>query len=201
MYISHLPNCGLDVHSVDSKHTIICRASVPLLVTRSGKDVQGSVRNAALMREAALKSTIFVGVPRVCIITHIAFLLPSVFFFFRVQAIGALAGLADALEDDVKAGLRTNSRRCAFRFTLLKSFHTGQRASGGTPSCPVLTHPPGPPIRKISKPSLLVGTRSGTPSTSRTPSNCTINSRHITLISSVGPPSSLSLTDRCVKKQ
>ncbi|KAF8505533.1 hypothetical protein F5888DRAFT_1649837, partial [Russula emetica] len=63
-------------------------------VTRSGKekDVQGSVRNAALMREAALKSTIFVGVPR---------------------AIGALAGLTDALEDDVKAGLRTNSRRTA----------------------------------------------------------------------------------------
>ncbi|KAF8485002.1 hypothetical protein DFH94DRAFT_717607 [Russula ochroleuca] len=60
-------------------------------VTRS-KDVQGSVRHAALMREAALKSTIFVGVPRV---------------------IGALAGLTDALEDDVKAGLRTTSRRTA----------------------------------------------------------------------------------------
>jgi len=44
------------------------------------------------MREAALKSTIFVGVPRV---------------------IGALAGLTDALEDDVKAGLRTTSRRTA----------------------------------------------------------------------------------------
>ncbi|KAI0285014.1 hypothetical protein BGY98DRAFT_910123 [Russula aff. rugulosa BPL654] len=65
-------------------------------VTRSGKekDVQGSVRNAALMREAALKSAVFVGVPR---------------------TIGALAGLTDALEDDVKAGLRTNSRRCADR--------------------------------------------------------------------------------------
>lgn len=63
-------------------------------VTRLGKekDVQGSVRNAALMREAALKSTIFVGVPRV---------------------IGALAGLTGALEDDVKAGLRTTSRRTA----------------------------------------------------------------------------------------
>jgi len=61
-------------------------------VTRSGEDVQGSVRNAALMREAALKSTIFVGVPR---------------------TIGALAGLTDALEHDVKAGLRTNSRRTA----------------------------------------------------------------------------------------
>jgi len=42
------------------------------------------------MREAALKSTIFVGVPR---------------------TIGALAGLTDALEDNVKAGLRTDPRR------------------------------------------------------------------------------------------
>ena len=41
-------------------------------VTRCAKDkdVQGSVRDAALMREAALKSTIFVGVPRVCGIAH-----------------------------------------------------------------------------------------------------------------------------------
>jgi len=78
------------------------------------------VRNAALMREAALKSAIFVGVPRVCRTTRIAFLLSSVSFFsFHVhaQAIGALAGLTDALEDDVKAGLRTNSHRCAVRFT------------------------------------------------------------------------------------
>ncbi|KAI0003013.1 hypothetical protein BJV74DRAFT_814863 [Russula compacta] len=56
------------------------------------ENVQNSVLKAALMREAALKSTIFVGVPR---------------------AIGALAGLTDALEDDVKAGLRTDSRRAA----------------------------------------------------------------------------------------
>lgn len=34
-------------------------------------------------------------------------------FLFRAQVIGALAGLTDALEDDVKAGLRTDSRRCA----------------------------------------------------------------------------------------
>ena len=34
-------------------------------------------------------------------------------FFFHIQAIGALAGLTDALEHDVKAGLRTDSRRCA----------------------------------------------------------------------------------------
>jgi len=67
--------------------------------TRSEPSVQGSrlsvveaVRKAALMREAALKSTIFVGVPR---------------------TIGALAGLTGALEKDVKAGLRTDSRRNA----------------------------------------------------------------------------------------
>jgi len=67
--------------------------------TRSEPNAQGSrlsvveaVRKAALMREAALKSTIFVGVPR---------------------TINSLAGLADALEKDVKAGLRTDSRRNA----------------------------------------------------------------------------------------
>ncbi|KAI9466775.1 hypothetical protein BJY52DRAFT_1103197, partial [Lactarius psammicola] len=67
--------------------------------TRSEPSVQGSrlstfraVRKAAPMREAALKSTIFVGVPR---------------------TIGALAGLTGALEKDVKAGLRTDSRRNA----------------------------------------------------------------------------------------
>ncbi|KAH9050043.1 hypothetical protein EDB84DRAFT_722798 [Lactarius hengduanensis] len=67
--------------------------------TRSEPSVQSSrlsiveaVRKAALIREAALKSTIFVGVPR---------------------TIGALAGLTDALEKDVKAGLRTDSRRNA----------------------------------------------------------------------------------------
>lgn len=101
------------------------------------------MRNAALMREAALKSAIFVGVPRVCRITHITFLLSSVFFFFfpslvvfHVQTIGALAGLTDALEDDVKAGLRTNSRRCAVSFHLLKILsvtHTSQTNDGSHP--------------------------------------------------------------------
>ncbi len=76
------------------------------------------MRDAAFMREAALKSTIFVGVPRVCksLTSHISFLLSCVLFVCE-QAIGALAGLTGALEDDVKAGLRTNSRRCAVRFT------------------------------------------------------------------------------------
>lgn len=67
--------------------------------TRLEPSVQGSrlgiidaVRKAAFMREAALKSAIFVGVPR---------------------TIGALDGLTSALEKDVKAGLRTDSRRDA----------------------------------------------------------------------------------------
>jgi hypothetical protein len=52
--------------------------------------------------------------------------------FFHVQVIGALAGLTDALEDDVKAGLRTNSRRCAVRFALLKSFTPANKRVGDT---------------------------------------------------------------------
>ncbi|KAI0269223.1 hypothetical protein BC834DRAFT_820386 [Gloeopeniophorella convolvens] len=54
--------------------------------------VSDAVRKAALMREAALKSTIFVGVPR---------------------TIGALAGLQAALEDDVRTELRTDTHRTA----------------------------------------------------------------------------------------
>jgi hypothetical protein len=42
-----------------------------------------------------------------------------------IQAIGALAGLTDALEDDVKAGLRTNSRRCV----VFVSRHTSQQTT------------------------------------------------------------------------
>lgn len=61
------------------------------------------------MRESALKSAIFVGVPRV-----------SEPFYSRAageslsdshQTILSLAALSDALEDDVKAGLRQDSRR------------------------------------------------------------------------------------------
>ncbi|KAI0069006.1 hypothetical protein BV25DRAFT_1817934 [Artomyces pyxidatus] len=67
--------------------------------TRSNPDdaasrtsVSDAVNKAALMREAALKSTIFVGVPRVIL---------------------SFAGLSEAAEDDVKAKLRTESRRHA----------------------------------------------------------------------------------------
>ncbi|TCD71304.1 hypothetical protein EIP91_011075 [Steccherinum ochraceum] len=51
------------------------------------RSVSEAIRNAALMRESALKSCIFVGVPRTIL---------------------SLAGLNEALEDDVKAGLRKN---------------------------------------------------------------------------------------------
>jgi len=56
----------------------------------SRRSVSDAVNKAALMRESALKSTIFVGVPRTIL---------------------ALTGLAEALEDDVKGGLRTESHR------------------------------------------------------------------------------------------
>ncbi|TFK43345.1 hypothetical protein BDQ12DRAFT_662025 [Crucibulum laeve] len=55
-------------------------------------DVPSAVNKAALMRESALKSVIFVGVPRVIL---------------------SLAALHEALDDDVKNALRTNSRRTA----------------------------------------------------------------------------------------
>ena len=90
------------------------------------------------MREAALKSTIFVGVPRVCGV-HLSFssLPQQFFFFFHVQTIGALAGLTGALEKDVKAGLRTDSRRCgvcsptSLKFGVLLK---GARVCGGATS-------------------------------------------------------------------
>ncbi|EAU84256.2 hypothetical protein CC1G_01252 [Coprinopsis cinerea okayama7 len=55
-------------------------------------DVPSAVNKAALMRESALKSVIFVGVPRV---------------------IQSLAALHEALDDEVKQALRTSSRRTA----------------------------------------------------------------------------------------
>jgi len=55
-------------------------------------DVPAAVNKAALMRESALKSVIFIGVPRVIL---------------------SLTALHDALDDPVKHALRTNSRRTA----------------------------------------------------------------------------------------
>jgi len=55
-------------------------------------DLPSALNKAALMRESALKSVIFVGVPRVIL---------------------SLAALHEALDDDVKHALRTNSKRTA----------------------------------------------------------------------------------------
>jgi hypothetical protein len=65
------------------------------------------------MREAALKSAIFVGVPRVSSLISYLPLFSMFIVLGYIQTIGALAGLTDALEDNVKAGLRTDTRRCA----------------------------------------------------------------------------------------
>ncbi|KAF9057753.1 hypothetical protein BJ165DRAFT_1334597 [Panaeolus papilionaceus] len=53
-------------------------------------DLPSAINKAALMRESALKSVIFIGVPRVIL---------------------SLAALHEALDEDVKKALRTNSRR------------------------------------------------------------------------------------------
>ena len=121
----------LTVHVYDFLYTIISltadqtctllTANIPSsvghlyrFVTRSETNAQDHVRKAALMREAALKSAIFVGVPRVRpLISHLLSFSP-LFFSHRTQTIGALAGLTNELEDNVKAGLRTDSRRCAY---------------------------------------------------------------------------------------
>ncbi|PPQ74907.1 hypothetical protein CVT26_011402 [Gymnopilus dilepis] len=57
-----------------------------------GLDLPSALNKAALMRESALKSVIFVGVPRVIL---------------------SLAALHEALDDDVKHALRKDSRRTA----------------------------------------------------------------------------------------
>lgn len=164
-------------------------------VTHSGKekDVQSAVRNAALMREAALKSSIFVGVPRVCRITphhstsrFCCSILSVDFLFARVTGNRSSCGThrrARRRREGWPADKLTQVR--CFRFSPIKVFpHWLTSKWGRTPRIP--TPPPGPPPRKTSTPSLLAGPRSGTPYTSRTPSSCTINSRRITLTSSVG---------------
>ncbi|KAF8232429.1 hypothetical protein L208DRAFT_934702 [Tricholoma matsutake] len=60
--------------------------------TPTGTSVANAVNKAAIIRESALKSTIFVGVPRVIL---------------------SLTALQEALDDEVKSALRTHSRRTA----------------------------------------------------------------------------------------
>ncbi|KAH7887914.1 hypothetical protein F5I97DRAFT_922286 [Phlebopus sp. FC_14] len=74
--------------SVGHLYRFITRNEPSLVESR--RSFMEAVNKAALMREAALKSVIFVGVPRTIL---------------------SLTGLRDALEDDVYAALRKNSIR------------------------------------------------------------------------------------------
>jgi len=78
-------------------------------VTNSSRDSRDNValaaNKAALMRESAMKSTIFVGVPRVIL---------------------SLTALHEALEDDVKRTLRKNSRRTAEPGSIESTIRRGQ---------------------------------------------------------------------------
>ncbi|KAH0839656.1 hypothetical protein J3R83DRAFT_574 [Lanmaoa asiatica] len=74
--------------SVGHLYRFITRTDPTLPETR--RNFTEAVNRAAMMREAALKSVIFVGVPRTIL---------------------SLTGLKDALEDDVYAALRKNSIR------------------------------------------------------------------------------------------
>lgn len=71
--------------------------------------IPSAVNKAALMRESALKSVIFVGVPRVRYYISYTSNLASCTF----QVILSLAALHEALDSEVKQSLRTQSRRFA----------------------------------------------------------------------------------------
>ena len=77
-------------------------------VADSRRSLSESVHKAALMRESALKSAIFVGVPRVRLISA---LFDHTETHFKFETILSFAALSDALEDDVKSGLRKDSLR------------------------------------------------------------------------------------------
>ncbi|KAI0049559.1 hypothetical protein FA95DRAFT_833158 [Auriscalpium vulgare] len=72
---------------------------------RTRFDPPTATTKAALMREAALKSTIFVGVPRVIL---------------------SLTALMDTVEEDVKGSMRTESRRTASADTIDSVVARGQ---------------------------------------------------------------------------
>lgn len=111
---SHLQTCTLLTANVPSSvghlYKFATRANPDDVKTRHSLD--DSVNKAALMRESALKSSIFVGVPRVnlrlCGIGRRIFGSQSFF-----QTILSLAGMTEVFEDDVKAGLRKDSKRYA----------------------------------------------------------------------------------------
>lgn len=74
----------------------------------SRKDIVTTVDIAAKMREAALKSVIFIGVPRVSM-SALEYLQHSL--SYACQTILSLAAMTEAFEDDVKGTLRTQSHR------------------------------------------------------------------------------------------
>ncbi|KAJ3514572.1 hypothetical protein NLJ89_g2302 [Agrocybe chaxingu] len=73
-------------------YRFVTRSTLEDSVKQRALDVPTALNKAALMRESALKSVIFIGVPRVIL---------------------SLAALNEALDDEVKKALRTNSRRTA----------------------------------------------------------------------------------------
>ncbi|KAF8165149.1 hypothetical protein B0H34DRAFT_225502 [Crassisporium funariophilum] len=78
--------------AVGHLYRFVTRSTLEDNGTHKALDLPSAVNKAALMRESALKSVIFIGVPRVIL---------------------SLAALHEALDDDVKKALRTNSRRTA----------------------------------------------------------------------------------------
>ncbi|KAJ2916492.1 hypothetical protein MD484_g3920, partial [Candolleomyces efflorescens] len=78
--------------AVGHLYRFVTRSSLGEDAATKAIDVPTAVNKAALMRESALKSTIFVGVPRVIL---------------------SLAALHEALDPEVKEALRTSSRRTA----------------------------------------------------------------------------------------
>uniref|UniRef100_D8PK11 Dol-P-Man:Man(5)GlcNAc(2)-PP-Dol alpha-1,3-mannosyltransferase n=2 Tax=Schizophyllum commune (strain H4-8 / FGSC 9210) TaxID=578458 RepID=D8PK11_SCHCM len=85
-------------------YRFVTRADPNDAKTRYG-DLARAVNRAALMREAAIKSTIFVGVPRVIL---------------------SLAAWHEALDEDVKASLRTESRRTPTPYNIEAILSRGQ---------------------------------------------------------------------------
>lgn len=77
----------------------------------SRTSVASAVQKAALIREAAVKSSIFVGVPRVSESVSILPLGHTLILKRHgcLQTILSLAGLMEALEDDVKGQLRNTT--------------------------------------------------------------------------------------------
>ena len=126
----HLPKCRPDLYVVDSKHSFVCRPSLSLrdpfrderseLCAQSSPHARSRTEEHHLCRRSSCKAT------------HLS---PSVtlnpfFFSHHTQTIGALAALTDELDDNVKAGLRSDSRRCAYLVDLAQPSTARQRARG-----------------------------------------------------------------------